>query len=384
MPHPDEFYRWHDRVQALFPDLKEHHRRSLAEYSFGMTLAGCCGLTSVVADLGAFLAIGAHALQQRLRELDRPAHAQRGSARSEFDPTLCFAPLVRWAASGRKDRRLVLALDPTNLTDRFRVLCVSVLSRGCGLPVAWAVQSADQKGSWNAIGEELLGKLKAALGEGGKVLVLTDRGLESKGLFETIVGLGWHPLMRVKAGGQFRPEGWRKGHRMAGFARLEGRRWAGGGTAYPTGARLGCTLLACWEAGHAEPWLILTDLAPGGAAAAWYAWRMWAEQGYRAIKRGQWQGQRTQMGDPARVARLWAVIAVAMLWAVDVGGEGEAAELPEIPPPLSGLKVGLMRLRIALMRGEPRPMPSGRLIHHDWPKQDWQPDSLTEPMMDQC
>ena len=44
-----------------------------------------------------------------------------------------------------------------------------------------------------------MGLLAAALGSGWQVLVLSDRGLESPDLFRTIVGLGWHPLMRVKA-----------------------------------------------------------------------------------------------------------------------------------------------------------------------------------------
>jgi hypothetical protein len=58
---------------------------------------------------------------------------------------------------------------------------------------------------------------------------------------------------------------------------------------------------------------------------------MWAEQGYRAVKRGQWQWQRTRMEGPARAARLWAVIAVATLWAVDVGGEGSRLSCPRCP-----------------------------------------------------
>ena len=216
-------------MHTLFPDLRPHHRTALAEYSFGLALARTCGLTAVARYLAAFLAVPVVALTQRLRELYRPAHAQRGPARSEFDPTLCFGPLVRWAAAGHRDKRLVLALDPTCLTDRFRVLCAAVLYRGTGLPVAWAVQTADEKGSWNAIWVDLLGKLKTALGDGWTVLVLTDRGLESPELFRAITALGWHPLMRVKAARKFRPEGWHQGHPMAGFAAGVGRRWAGDG-----------------------------------------------------------------------------------------------------------------------------------------------------------
>jgi hypothetical protein len=41
--------------------------------------------------------------------------------------------------------------------------------------------------------------------------VLTDRGLESPELFRAIVRLGWHPLMRAKRCGKFRPANWHKG-----------------------------------------------------------------------------------------------------------------------------------------------------------------------------
>lgn len=380
MPHTTAFYDWTARVHTLFDALKPHHRRTLAEYSFGMVLGCCCGLTSVATYLAAFLAVKVATLRQRLRELYQPAVAQRGTARSEFDATRCFGPLVRWAAAGHPDKRLVLALDPTNLTDRFRVLCAAVLYRGCGLPVAWAVQTADQKGSWNDIWLDLLGQVKAAPGDGWTVLVLTDRGLESAALFRAIVRLGWHPLMRVKAGRNFQPTGWHRGYAMGHFARQVGGAWSGDGVAYPTGERLPCTLLASWDAGHDEPWLILTDLPAGGARPAWYAWRMWIEQGFRAIKRGVWQWHRTQMTDPARVARLWAVIAVATVYAVEVGGEAQPAELPDVPRTMSTLKQGLLRIWVALLTH--KPLPKGKIEHHRWPTEPMVPDLLTEPYVD--
>ena len=377
MPHTAAFYDWNSRVDTLFAALKPHHRAALAQYSFGMILARCCGLTAVVTHLVALLAFKAHALRQRLRELYQPAAAQLGTARSEFDYTLCFGPLVRWAAGTHPDKRLVLALDPTNLTDRFRVLVAAVLYHGCGLPVAWAVRTADEKGSWNGIWFDLLGKLKSALGDGWTVLVLTDRGLESPELFREIVRLGWHPLMRVKSCGHFRPAGWHRGHPMAHFASHVGTRWSGEGVAYPTGSRLGCTLLACREAGHDEPWLILTDLPASGANPTWYAWRMWIEQGFRALKRGCWQWHKTQMREPVRVARLWAVIAVATIYTVEVGGEAGAAELPPIWGAWSRLKLGLLRVWAALLNRES--MPKGVIRHHDWPKPTTTGNTLLEP-----
>src|SRR5262249_9171095 len=68
---------------------------------------------------------------------------------------------------------------------------------------------------------------------------------------------------------------------------------------------LECLLLACWEAGHDEPWLLLTDLAACAANPCWYAYRAWIEQGFKVAKSGGWQWQATRMTDPGRVERPW-------------------------------------------------------------------------------
>ena len=346
-----------------------------------MALARSCGLTTVVAYLAAFLGGPENTLRQRLRELYQPAGVKSGANRSEFDPTACFPGLVRWAASGASDRRLVIALDVTNLGGRFTVLCAAVVYRGCALPVAWSVRPSERTGSWNDIWAGLLGRLREALGEGWEVLVLTDRGLESPALFRVITAAGWHPLMRAKAAGTFRPAGWHKGHPMGRFARAAGRRWAGEGVAYKAaGSRLACTLLACWEPGHAEPWLILTDLPAAGADPAWYAWRMWVEHGFKDVKSGQWDWQRTRLTEAARAERQWAAVAVATLWMVEVGGEGEAVAWPPVPAAARSrrvLKRGLLRLWASLVHG--LPLPGGRFLPTaPWAARGWDADPLTE------
>ena len=109
---------------------------------------------------------------------------------------------------------------------------------------------------------------------------------------------------------------------------------------------------------------------------------MWVEHGFKVLKSGCWQWQHTRMTDPGRAARLWAVLAVATLWMMEVGGEGAAAPLPALPRLVSLVQAGLVRVLTALCRGEA--LPQGRLLHQDWPARDWEPDPLTEPMMNQC
>jgi hypothetical protein len=326
MSRRSPLYQWTTTVATRFPKLSKPLASALALYSFGMVLAHACGLSAVALALTPLLGRSDNTVRQRLREFYQEADAKRGRRRAELDVAACFAPLLGWILGLWPERRLALALDVTNLADRFHVLAVSVVYRGCAIPVAWKVLPGNQKGEWHPHWCALLARLHQALDGDWQVVVLSDRGLESQRLFEASTALGWHPLMRVKAHGQFRPSGWRHFYPMAGFVPSVGRRFVARGEAYKTASpRLACVLLACWEAGHAEPWLLLTDLAPGNAAPCWYAFRSWIEQGFKVLKRAGWQWQRTRMTDAGRAERLWLAVAVATLWLVSVGGVAEAA-----------------------------------------------------------
>ena len=146
------------------------------------------------------------------------------------------------------------------------------------------------------------------------VIVLADRGLYARWLFRRITRLGWHPFLRINTGGTFRPTGQVRGVPLKTLVPEPGTTWQGTGIACKGRHRqLHCTLLACWEAGYKDPWLIVTDLPPEASTACWYGLRAWIEQGFTLTKRAGWQWQRTHMTKPERAARLWLAVAVATL-----------------------------------------------------------------------
>jgi hypothetical protein len=217
------------------------------------------------------------------------------------------------------------------------------------------------------------------------VIVLADRGLYAPWLFRRICRLGWHPFLRVNLGGSFRPACHHDFQPFRSFVPTAGCRWQGTGVAFKTkGAQLPGTLLACWEAGYRDPWLILTDLPPETADAAWYGLRAWSEQGFKLSKRGGWQWQRTRMTDPQRAARLWLAVAVATLWLLSVGGEAEltipASTRPDVSAALgpqhrqrqatrlrlvSSFRRGWACLLAALLNQTTLPL--GRFLPEPWP-----------------
>jgi len=330
MSRPPQLTSWQQHLASRFPDLPSSVVAVLALYSFGMLLARVSGLSRVVLFLATHLGRPRYALRKRLAEFYKEASAKsgvrHGVKRRDLDVTLCFSPLLRWLLSLWSGRCLPLALDVTNLGDRFHVLCISVVVRGIGLPVAWEILPGGIKDPWNPHWQALLSRLRPAVPDDWTVIVLSDRGLESPELFRFVAGLGWHPLMRVKKGGKFRPTGWGRFYGLGVLPRRPGV--ALEGLAY-VGERLPCTLLARWDEGHAEAWLLLTDLPPEAASAVWYAFRAWIEQGFKVIKGGGWDWQNTRMQDPGRVGRLWLVMAVATVWTTALGAEEEQRERDE-------------------------------------------------------
>jgi hypothetical protein len=319
---------WKHELATRFPQLSASVVAVLALYSFGVILSVAAGLTAVSLFLAVHLRRPFFAVRKQLSEFYKEAPAKsgvkQGVKRRDFDVTCCFAPLLGWILSLWSGHQLALAIDVTNLGERFHVLAICVVVRGVGIPVAWKVLLGGVKEPWGPHWEKLLQHLKPAVpqADGWNVLVLSDRGLESPSLFRFIVGLGWHPLMRVKKGGKFRPKGWHNFHELQQLVRQVGGSFYAEGVAY-TGEQLPCTLLACWSAGHDEPWLVLTDLPPETGNAVWYGLRTWIEQGFKIIKGGCWNWQNTRMEDPGRVERLWLVLAVATLWVVAVGASDE-------------------------------------------------------------
>jgi hypothetical protein len=152
------------------------------------------------------------------------------------------------------------------------------------------------------------------------VLVCADRGLYAKWLFERIVSLGWHPLLRINAQGWYRPAGQTTYQPLASGVAQADASWWGQVVCFKENP-LACTLLASWEAGQSEAWLMVTDLPPERARARWDGMRAWMESGCADLKRRGWQWHKTQMVDGARAARVWLALAVATLWVVGVGSE---------------------------------------------------------------
>lgn len=393
MPRHPGLSQWHQIVSSYLPHLTKPQLTVLVLWSTGIVLAQSCGLTTVAVLLAYLLDLSEHSTRQRLRDFYCDASdkcgAKRGHKRRSLDVPSCFPFLLRWvvAVSPPECRHLALALDASTLGQRFTILTISVVVRGCAIPIAWHIVEATRAGAWRPHWEALFEHLHGTVPADWTVIVAADRGLYAKWLFASIQKVGWHPYLRINRQGQYRRAGEGTFRPLTQVVVRVGQRWAGQVTCFSTKERqVECTLLARWDSGYKDPWLIVTDLRPQQADVAWYGLRAWIECGFKDAKRGGWHWEQTKMTDPRRAERLWLAMAVATLWVVSVGCQAEVSQplpvLDELPAShiarrrakstraqvrvLSCFRRGRLLLVAALLNRQA--LPGAQLVPEAWPK----------------
>jgi hypothetical protein len=391
MACPQRLSPWQQEVSSAFAHLSKAQAGGLALWSAGIALSGSSGIVQISALLAQVLGQKEGTVFQRLREWYLDAAHKRGAHRRTLDVATCFGPLLGWIITRvvGEEQRLALALDATTLGNRWIILSVSVLVRGCAIPVAWKVLPSHTKGSWRPHWESLLTALKGQVPSSWQVLVLADCGLYARWLYTAIVACGWHPFLRINLAVKAREPGEEHFDWLSRWVPQPGASWRGAIECFAQRtSRLCCTLLVQWEAGYAHPWAILTDLPIEEAQIAWYGMRGWVEAGFKDLKRGGWGWHHSKMQDASRVERLWLAMAVAMVWTVSVGSQTESQEAPPAsltlpqthvarkrlkrppttPPArrLSCLQRGRLVLLAALLQGTA--LPVGKLVSEPWPE----------------
>ena len=259
---------WTDTIQTHLPHLSKPQAPVLALWGLGMVLARSCALTAVRGFLAPWLGRQEHTVRQQVREFCYEAAAKRGIGRGALRVETCCVPLLAWGVRVWQGTQLALALAATTLGPRLTVLVLSVVSRGGALPIVWVVLPAPATHVWRREWVRLLRQVHRAVPRSWTVSVLADRGVYARWLLRRITRLGWQPFVRLNTGGTFRPKGSVRGVPLKTVVPEPGTAWQGMGLA-GTGRhrQLHGTLLARWEAGDTDPWLILTELPPEASTA---------------------------------------------------------------------------------------------------------------------
>ena len=148
MSRPAELYQWKAQIAKHFPSLSQLLVLGLALWSLGMVLARSCSLTAIADWCSCQLNQARNTVRERLRDTYREAKAKSGKHRRQLDLATCWAPWLNWVLEGWQGTQLAIGMDATSLGNRFVVLTLSVLYRGCAVPIVWRILVAEEKHAW--------------------------------------------------------------------------------------------------------------------------------------------------------------------------------------------------------------------------------------------
>jgi len=389
--------KWESVIATMMPNSLNHsQRRGLAQWSYGIVMTENCGLSTVSGFLSKLLGQKENTVRQRLKEFYKEKEKKQGEQRLELEVSQCFPEIVRWVLSlmPKKEKRLALVLDASTLGESFVILTLGIAYRESAIPIAWKIVAAGVKGGYK---DDYIGLFQAVKGSIPKdyfVIVLADRGLYAKWLFETICDNGWHPFLRIKAYGrvQLHPETVFRDLKQ--ICSQVGEQLCQKVTCFKH-RPIEATLVAHRDAEHEDTWLILTDLEPNKVDILWYALRPHIELTFKYSKRSGWHWHRTRMVDPRRAQRLWLALTLSHLWVLAVGTEEQdkttANDKSNLSPfhinfgsrPSNSLftrlrgcfRQGLLAIKAALAAYRPLPLPRC-LMPRPWPCSGFQSSPL--------
>lgn len=252
--------QWSCIVSKHLPNLSLPQAVGLATWSFGIALTKSSSLTQVSRLIATINHEKPNTVRQRLKEWYQEAEAKKGDKRSSIEVSSCFAPLLAWVISllPAEQKQIALALDATSIGNKFTVLSINVLLAGSGIPIAWCIVKATEPGSWKGHWQKLISHLSGVIPAEWQVIVAGDRGLYAPWLYELIVSAGWHPLLRINHQGHLQIPPSTTWTQLAGVVNTPGQSRSAQVVCFKTHP-LKCTLLARWDLGYKDPWLILTD-----------------------------------------------------------------------------------------------------------------------------
>jgi hypothetical protein len=336
---------WRSCVATLLPGLHAHQVHALADLSYACARAGHCQAGPVAPYV--------------------PTCAAPASARRRFERLLANGRLRARLAQRMLARALLahwtgqtalLMLDETPKANDLRALCVRVGYAGRALPLASVCYRPHAPPRpLPELARSLLRQVHGCLPAGVTVVLLADRGLCWPVLVDFCHDHGWHYVLRLQGQTKVRgPDGVERSARE--LAPRPGRRWLGEAALFKKAGWRGAAVVATWERGMKEPWLLVTDQRASLRHCRTYAKRMWEEESFRDDKSSGFHWEQSRVDDPAHAGRLLLVLALALVLATSQGSaalkQGRRRGLdPHRRRRLSVVQLGLRWLRYAVEHG---------------------------------
>lgn len=216
-----------------------------------------------------------------------------------------YLPFARHFLQGLASKGdLVFVIDGTQTGQANTTLMISVLCRGCAIPVAWVVKKGEKGHFPEEMHLDLLRTIAPICPTGCRLVLLGDGEFDGEELMEWCCDNGWIFVVRTST------------DRLIDFdgevARFDSLRTTRSICFIPDALRRVNAVF--WHArGHQKPLFLLTNLELGEEACHYYKRRFKIETLFKHLKSAGFYLHKTRLKCPVKVANLIIVVAFAFI-----------------------------------------------------------------------
>jgi hypothetical protein len=219
-------------------------------------------------------------------------------------------------ASGQGVR---LIIDGTKIGGGHRLLMVAVAYRRRTLPIAWTWVKGSRGHSLATRQCALFAYVRTLLPANASVLVVGDSEFGSVELMRHLNQWGWHYVLRQKGRIYLSAKEAELWQRFDTLVQQPGQSAWLEDVRFTQRFAFPVNLLAYWQPGEKQPWLLATNLATQQQTLTAYRRRMWIEEMFADFKQHGFDLESTHLRHFLRLSRLTLLVALLYLWCVAFG-----------------------------------------------------------------
>jgi hypothetical protein len=292
--------------------IRFHDLRTLT--TFVWALVGLIVSETIHLNLWALHRPGASKAASKERQVSRWLHNDK------IVPTVVYRPLVAQVLAKWAGETLYVALDTSQLWQRFVIVRLALVYRGRALPLGWVVRASGSATVPVACYQRMLAEVAELIPAGSRVVLLADRGFMDVKLMRLARKLNWRFRIRVKVSVLvYQATHSRRTVRALmpppGQARFFNHIWL-------TEQRFGPLHLALayvhTPQGY-QQWAMVSDEPVSLKTFDEYGLRFDIEENFLDDKSAGFQLEASQLADSQAIARLCLLLATATVYLVSTG-----------------------------------------------------------------
>ena len=310
MPINKLYHIWFQRILQMYPWLRLTQQRNLAWMIVGIYQSRCVQLHRIASKIP-----GTARLTSIVARLMRFADNHALHVRPLYEPIA-----REWLEfQARTAGRIQLVMDGTKIGSGHQLLMVAILFRRRAVPLVWTWMRCVKGHSSAGKQLALLAYARKLIPTEVPVVLVGDTEFEAGQVQRRLDQWHWKYALRQKSNNQVQLAEGKPWQRFRDLITKPGQSIWMDEVLLTFKHALPVNLLAHWERGEKEPWLLATNLPSRPEVLKAYRRRMWIEEMFGDLKRHGFDLESTHLQHFLRLSRLTLMVALLYVWLITTG-----------------------------------------------------------------